>query len=151
MKAIKKAKNVIEENEKKEVKEQDQDGIVIDPEHGLGLLAFSVADFLAERTAERFDCAIDETELDTVTQIIGRIECSSHEEAAKMIQMLFLAKGYVAEAEDLDLLWICSEYDEKAFDYFIDSLGKTDVFERLDVAMLLNDVSKHIALPFHTS
>ena len=61
--------------------------------------------------------------------------------------MLFLAKGYVAEAEDLDLLWICSEHDEKTFDYFVYSLKKTDVFERLDMAVFLNDVREQIAFP----
>ena len=147
MKAIKKAENVIDENAKKGESELDQDVIVIEPGEGIELLAFSVADFLAERTAERFDRALDETELETAMQIIGRIECSSHEEAAKLIQMLFLAKGYVAEAEDLDLLWICSEHDEKTFDYFVYSLKKTDVFERLDMAVFLNDVREQIAFP----
>lgn len=147
MKAIKKAENVIDENAKKGENELDQDVIVIEPGEGIELLAFSVADFLAERTAERFDRALDETELETVMQIIGRIECSSNEEAAKLIQMLFLAKGYVAEAEDLDLLWICSEHDEKTFDYFVYSLKKTDVFERLDMAVFLNDVREQIAFP----
>ena len=151
MKAIKKTEDVTEENTKKEEKKAAQDVIVIDPEKDYGSLAFSVADFLAERTAERFDRALDETELETVVQIVRRLECSSHEEATKMLQMLFLANDGIAEAEDLDLLWICAEHDGKAFDYFVDSLSRTDVFERLDIALILDDAREQVFLPFRKS
>ena len=72
MKAIKKAENVIDENAKKGENELDQGVIVIEPGEGIELLAFSVADFLAERTAERFDRALDETELETVMLFIAQ-------------------------------------------------------------------------------
>ena len=149
MKAIKKTENVV--GEKKEKEEVKQELIVIDPDNEL--LAFSVADFLAERTAERLDRAFDEMELETVAQIVRRLECCSHEEAAKMLQMIFLANESIAEAEDLDLLWICVEHDERTFDYFIHSLSHTDIFEKLDIAatVLLDDASEQVFLPFHIS
>ena len=148
MKAIKKTENVIEEKAKKEEAEQRQDVIIIDPENDYGLLAFGVADFLAERTAERFEVVTDDMKLETVVQIVRRIECSTHKEAVKMLQVLFLANGCFAEAEDLDLLWMCAEQDEKAFDYFYDSLTDTGVFEKMDITILFDEAGEHVLIPF---
>ena len=58
MKTIRKTENVIEENPEKDEKDMKQDVTVIYPHKGYNGLVSEVVEFLAERTAERFDSII---------------------------------------------------------------------------------------------
>ena len=148
MKSIKKAENVIEENAGKEWKKTEQNVIVIDPHRHYDGLVSEIVGFLAERTAERFDIISDDMELSIFTQVARRLAFSSPEETVKMLQMLFLANGYTAEAEYLDILWMIAGHDEKAFDHFVDSLAHTEEFDMPWIVGSSDDVKEKVFLPF---
>ena len=46
-----------------------------------------------------------------------------------MLQTMFMVSNMEYAAEDLDILGYCSRLDESSFDFFIDDLFQTDVFD----------------------
>ena len=46
-----------------------------------------------------------------------------------MIQMMFMVSGMEHAAEDLDILGYCHKQTECSYDFFIDDLFQTDVFD----------------------
>lgn len=148
MKSIKKAENVIEENAREEWKKAEQNVIVIDPHRHYDGLVSEIVGFLAERTAERFDIISDDMALCILVQVRRRLAFSSNEEKVKMLQMLFLANGYFAVAEDLDILWMIAGHDEKVFDHFIDSMANAEGSKIPGIAGSSDDVEEKVFLPF---
>jgi hypothetical protein len=71
-----------------------------------------------------------------------RIEISDYKTAVRMLQALFLAKGMVHAAEELDILDNCEEYDSDAYFIFVDSLFDTDIFDWYSIENLFDEFRK---------
>ena len=56
-----------------------------------------------------------------------------------MLQAMFLARGMVDIAEDLDMLELCSKYDEDTYFVFFDILFDTDIFEWFSIENMFDD------------
>ena len=94
-----------------------------------GRLAYNIADHLAEVTAERFSEMIDGLDMDIAKQIVRRLQASDADALVGMLQEMFLIKGMVHAAEELDLLKECEGYEESIYWRFQDTLSDQDVFE----------------------
>ena len=93
-----------------------------------GRLAYNIADHLAEVTAERFSDMIDGMDMDIVRQIIRRLQASDAEALVGMLQEMFLIKGMVHAAEELDILRACEEFEESIYWLFQDIMSDQEVF-----------------------
>lgn len=113
--------------EKNQQKEDDIE--TFDELSPAGKLAYNIADRLAEATAERFSEMIDGVDMDTAKQIVRRLQASDAEALVGMLQEMFLIKGMVHAAEELDLLKECEEYEESIYWRFQGTLSDQDVFE----------------------
>lgn len=113
--------------EKNQQKEDDIE--TFDELSPAGKLAYNIADRLAEATAERFSEMIDGVDMDTAKQIVRRLQASDAEALVGMLQEMFLIKGMVHAAEELDLLEECEAYEESIYWRFQDTLSDQDVFE----------------------
>ena len=89
--------NAIAEKLKGEVVEIDHDGEA-------ETLAFDIINRIAEKTAESFEEMADGMEMATVKQIVRRIGSAELEAVVPMLQMMFLSRGMVDAADELDML-----------------------------------------------
>ena len=94
---------------------------------------------IADKTAERFEKMADGMEMSTIKQIARRIEEAEPETIAPMLQTMFLARGMVDAAEDLDILELCFRYDEDTYYLFYDILFDTDIFDWLSIENMFDD------------
>lgn len=53
---------------------------------------------------------------------------SDNSVAVRKLQSMFLVTGNVRAAEELDLIGICADFDDSAYDVFIDELFDTEMF-----------------------
>ena len=102
-------------------------------------MSCDIAIHLAYMTESRFEDMIEGMEIDTIKQLVRRIENTEAEAAVKMLQTMFLARGMVDAAIDLDILKICADYDEDAYEFFVDVLYDSDVFDWFSVECLFDD------------
>ena len=107
-----------------------------------GRLAYNIADHLAEVTAERFSEMIDGMEMDIAKQIVRRLQASDAEALVGMLQEMFLVKGMVHAAEDLDILSECEEYEESIYWHFQDILSDQEVFEWFRIECMIDNCSR---------
>lgn len=103
------------------------------------ILCCDIVIHIAHKTAERFEDMADGMEMSILKQIVRRIEDADPESVVPMFQTMFLARGMVDIAEDLDMLEICSKYDEEAFFVFYDVLFDTGIFEWFSVENMFDD------------
>lgn len=94
---------------------------------------------IADKTAKRFEEMADGMEMSTLKQIVRRIEESEPEAIAPMLQTMFLARGMVDAAEDLDILELCFRYDEDTYYLFYDILFDTDIFDWFSIENMFDD------------
>ena len=103
------------------------------------MLCCDIAIHIAHKIAERFEDIADGMEISTLKQIVRRIEDAGPESVVPMLQAIFLARGMVDIAEDLDMLELCSKYDEDADFVFFDILFDTDIFEWFSIENMFDD------------
>ena len=103
------------------------------------MLCCDIAIHIAHKTAARFEDLADGMAISTLKQIVRRIEDAKPESVAPMLQTMFLARGMVDIAEDLDMLELCSKYDEDTFFVFYDILFDTDIFEWFSIENMFDD------------
>ena len=77
---------------------------------------------------ESFEEMTDGMDANTVEEIILRMKYADNSEAVRMLQSMFLVTGDVRAAEELDLIGICADFDDSAYDVFIDELFDTEMF-----------------------
>ena len=94
---------------------------------------------IADRTASRFEDMADGMEMSTLKQIVRRIEDAEPETVAPMLQTMFLARGMVDAAEDLDILELCFKYDEDTYYLFYDILFDSDIFDWFSIENMFDD------------
>ena len=80
------------------------------------ILASEIVFSLAGKAAESFTNAVDGLNLISIKQLIGRLENAMPKDAVSMLQAVFLSNGKRTDAEMLDLLDICEEHYEGAYD-----------------------------------
>ena len=102
-------------------------------------LAYRIASYLAEITAERFAEAVSDMETETIEEIMMRMQNVDAEALVGMLQVLFIAKGMKYAAEDLDILSVCESYDETSCCFFQDALEDTKEFEWFRLKCMLED------------
>ena len=83
---------------------------------------------LAISAYESFEEMTDGMDANTVEEIILRMKYADNSEAVRMLQSMFLVTGNVRAAEELDLIGICADFDDSAYDVFIDELFDTEMF-----------------------
>lgn len=137
----KKAADIINEELNKIVIELDDPEVPDTDEEAYGLedfdddvtpleqLAWSIGGFLADRTAERFSEMVSGMDIYLIKRIVHRLESSKPEQAVSMLQMMFMVSGMEHAAEDLDIIGFCNHYSDCSYDFFIDDLYQTDVFD----------------------
>lgn len=131
------------EKHQHEVADDCDDVNVTSPELSpAGQLAYNIADRLAEVTAERFSEMIDGMDMDIAMQIVRRLQASDAESMVGMLQEMFLVKGMVHAAEELDLLRECEEYEESVYWRFLDVLSDCEVFAFFRVKNMIENCSK---------
>ena len=101
-------------------------------------LSCRVAGHLAFMAAERFEPIADEMGMEAAKKFVTRIEISDYKTAVRMLQAMFLAKGMVHAAEELDIMDHCEEYDNDAYFIFMDSLFDTDIFDWYSIENLFD-------------
>ena len=94
---------------------------------------------IADKTAERFEDMADGMEMSTLKQLVRRIEDAEPETVAPMLQTMFLARGMVDAAEDLDMLELCFKYDEDTYYLFYDILFDSDIFDWFSIENMFDD------------
>ena len=102
-------------------------------------LAYRIASYLAEVTAERFAEAVLDMEMETIEEIMMRMQNADSEALVGMLQVLFIAKGMKYAAEDLDLLIECDGFDDTSYFFFQDELADTKEFEWFRLKCMLED------------
>lgn len=163
MKVIKKDKDVIaKEEERKEadklneefyntgIPEEMTDDVSDESEWELSSvedMSIQIAGYLSELTSERFAAMVDGMEVDTIKQIVGRLNGAGHEEAVRMMQAMFLISGMEYAAEDLDILSFIEDFDECVYDFFINDIFSTDFFDWFLTEMCLEKAYKPACLP----
>ena len=105
-------------------------------------LAYNIADHLAAVTAERFSDMIDGMDMDIAKQIVGRLQQSDAEALVGMLKAMFLVRGRVHAAEELDLLGECEEYAESVYWRFHDTLFGQEVFEWFRINHMIESCSR---------
>ena len=147
---------VIEKRQQEETHDCD-DGIVTSRELSpAGRLAYNIADHLAEVTAERFSDMIDGMDMEIAKQIVRRLQAADAEALVGMLQEMFLVKGMVHAAEELDLLSECEEYEESIYWRFQDMISDQEVFEWFRIECMIEncsneDCSAVIRIPLEVS
>lgn len=130
-----KNKEFYEVEKDKECKEEKKVPGLTDAE----LLCCDIAIHIAHKTAARFEDMADGMEMSTLKQIVRRIEDADPESVVPMLQTMFLARGMVDITEDLDMLELCSKYDEDTFFVFYDILFDTDIFDWFSIENMFDD------------
>ena len=131
------------EKHQQEAADGCDDGIITSRELSpAGMLAYNIADHLAEVTAERFSEMIDGMDMDIAMQIVRRLQASDAESMVGMLQEMFLVKGMVHAAEELDLLRECEEYEESVYWRFLDVLSDREVFAFFRVKNMIENCSE---------
>ena len=116
--------------------EQETDDMEMTPVEELTGLIISQLVYSAYRS---FDEMIDGLAIATIKDILCRMNHSSNDLAVRMLQSMFLITGNVSAAEELDIIGICAEFDDSAYDLFIDELFQTDLFDWFLVEKCLED------------
>ena len=119
--------------------EEIEDSVELSPAEKL---AYNIADHLATVTAERFSDMIDGMDMDIAKQIVGRLQQSDAEALVGMLKAMFLVKGRVHAAEELDLLGECEEYAESVYWRFHDTLFGQEVFEWFRIDHMIRNCSR---------
>ena len=89
-------------------------------------LAADIVFCLAEKAGDSFTNAVDGLNIISIKQLISRLEDAGSAEAVSMLQAVFLSNGKRTDAEMLDLLDLCEDHYEGAYDDFMDSFFQTD-------------------------
>ena len=106
---------------------------------------------LAFAAADSFSDMVDGMEVELIESIIRRLKFSDHKTAVRMLQAMFLVKGYKDTARIMDILMSCEEYDEDIYEYFMDDLFESDVFEWFLADMRIKQIRDKPRLPVHLS
>lgn len=93
-------------------------------------LSSSIGFFIAEMAAERFQAAVKGMDQKAINTLVRAIETGSRTlGAVPLLKMFFLVAGDKLMAEVIDLVGVCAEYDECAYDMFYDALTDTDIMD----------------------
>ena len=84
----------------------------------------------------------DSADMDIAKQIVGRLQQSDAEALVGMLKAMFLVKGRVHAAEELDLLGECEEYAESVYWRFHDTLFGQEVFEWFRIDHMIRNCSR---------
>ena len=163
MKMICKEKDVNAKEDKKQAEALNREFYVIDPKTGFldvrgadeiegksdstpdtddpepGSPVTDIIAFLADKTADRFDCMADGMEVMVLKEIVYRMEHTDPKTAVVMLQSMFMTNELEAAAVDLDILDIFSEYDADTYEDFIDELFDTEIFNQFLIANWLDE------------
>lgn len=110
-------------------------------------LALDLCSFLAEKTADRFECMIAAMDEEKVGLIIGRIYDSKPETMIKVLQALFISNDYYEAAEDLEILDICNRQVDCSALCFVDEFLNSDVMDRLLTERSIEELFRKVWMP----
>ena len=106
---------------------------------------------LAFAAADSFSDMVDGMEVELIESIIRRLKFSDHKTAVRMLQAMFLVKGYKDTVRIMDILTSCEEHDGDIYEYFMDDLFESDVFEWFLADMRIKQIRDRPRLPVHLS
>ena len=105
----------------------------------LNEMTFDIAATLAYQMSDRFMRIAKRLEMESVKAVIYVLEHLDTEQATAALQVIFYSHGMVEAAQAMELLDICSAYDEGVYDYFIDEFMGTDEMDWFLVEICLKD------------
>ena len=105
----------------------------------LNEMTFDIAATLAYQMSDRFMRIAKRLEMESVKAIVYVLEHLDTEQAVAALQAIFYSHGMVEAAQEMELLDICSAYDEGVYDYFIDEFMGTDEMDWFLVEICLKD------------
>ena len=82
---------------------------------------------LAEMAAKRFQEKVKGMSKKEINVLVRPLDCRSPKFTYGMLKMFFLVSGDKNMADILDLVNVCAEYDECAYDSFYDYFVDTDI------------------------
>jgi len=115
----------------------------------LNEMTFDIAATLAYQMSDRFMRIARKLEMESVKAIIYVLEHLDTEQATAALQAIFYSHGMVEAAQEMELLDICSAYDEGVYDYFIDEFMGTDEMDWFLVEICLKDGAAAQAVKAH--
>lgn len=84
---------------------------------------------LAEMAAKRFREKVKDMSQKEINVLVRPLDCRSPKFTYGMLKLFFLVSGDKNMAEVLDLVSVCAEYDECAYDSFYDYFVDTDIMD----------------------
>ena len=85
---------------------------------------------VAEMVANRFQAAVKGMDQRAINALVRAIEAGSRAYGSvPLLKMFFLIAGDKLMAEVIDLVGVCAEYDDCAYDMFYDYLIETDIMD----------------------
>ena len=105
-------------------------------------LAGEIAVRIAFDASDNFMAATEGMKLKTVQAIVKDLEEAEPESMIAILKALFLASNMEAAVKELELLDLCSTYDEYSYDFFQDAFLDTDAIDWYCVENWLPDKNK---------
>ena len=107
-------------------------------------LAWDIAGTLGCRASDHLMVLKEKNNLSTES-MLAIVKCllgTGSEGLVSMLRAIFLSNGMDAAASELDLLDICSEYDEDAVFFFEDPFWDTDAMDWYSIENLIRDKTR---------
>lgn len=104
-------------------------------------LAHEIAEFAAERAAEKFAALAEDMDLNTVVAMLCLIEYSSPLSGVKILKGMFYARSMDDAAQELDIIVRSSIYCEDVCEIFIENFIANDDIDWFYMERTLQEVS----------
>ena len=118
-----------------EVDEKDEDWV----DNETGELACRIAAVLAHRTVDNLMTIAENLTVETMVAITKYLLSMDSERLVSMLKGLFLSHGMHEAAGELDLLDICSEFEEDAVCFFEEAFYDTDSMDWYSIEGIIRD------------
>ena len=80
-------------------------------------------------------------DIELTREIIRRMGYSNAETATRVLQAMFLITERTDEADMMDLIGICAEFYSDAYDFFVDELFDTEMFDWFFLERMLEETN----------
>ena len=107
----------------------------------LNEMVFDIAAVLAYQTVDQFMKIAESLDMESIKPLLFMLENLDTEQAVAALQAIFCSHGMPDAAQAMELLDICSPYDDGVYDYFIDEFMGSDEIDWFLVEICLKENS----------
>ena len=132
---VKECDKTYEKAQESEIDEKDEDWV----DNETGELASRIAAVLAHRAVENLMTIAENLTVETMVAITKYLLSMDAERLVSMLKGLFLSHGMYEAAGELDLLDICSEFEEDAVCFFEEAFYDTDSMDWYSIEGIIRD------------